>query len=116
MQDLDPAAFDHASHIRAAYEMLEKYPFMEATAKYATNIEAMAIKAGASQKFNVTLTIAFMSIIAGRMDSGGYDSFEDFIAGNSDLMSRDLLAQWYSVDRLKSDRARKIFLMPDLVQ
>lgn len=112
-RDLDPATFDHAAHVRAAFEMLEKYEFMEATSKYAANIHAMATKAGAAKKFNMTITIAFMSIIALRMETGHFSDFEGFIAANDDLLSKDIVGQWYSPERLKSDKARKIFLMPD---
>ena len=47
------------------------------------------------------------------MDATRQDSFEAFIAQNRDLLSNDLLAKWYSPERLKSDLARSVFLMPD---
>ena len=48
-----------------------------------------------------------------RIDAGG--DFDEFLRDNPDLLSRDLLARWYSPDRIGSARARRAFLMPDLV-
>lgn len=110
----DPEMFKHNDHLRAAFEMLRAYDFIEASARYASNIRALAEKAGVPQKFNVTITYAFMSLIAERMLSGEFDDYEDFLAGNMDLKSKNLLDKWYSPERLNSDFAREVFLMPDV--
>jgi hypothetical protein len=113
-RDLDPATFRHSEHLGVAYEMLRKYGFMEAATRYAENIHAIAVKAGAAGKFNATITFAFMSLIAERMALTEHSGCGDFIARNPDLMSKDLLKSWYSPERLQSDLARQIFLMPDI--
>ncbi len=110
--DLDPAIFNHRAHVQMGWGMLRKYEFLEATLKYAHNIHAIATKAGAGKKFNMTITIAFMSLIAERMDTDGGDDFDLFLMQNQDLLSKDLMAQWYPPETLKSDQARKLFLMP----
>lgn len=110
---LEPAAFKHTDHVAVAYEMLGAYEFLEACSKYAGNIRALAEKAGAPMKFNATITVAFMSLIAERMVSGNYETFEAFIFDNQDLQSKNLLERWYSPERLNCDTARAVFLMPD---
>ncbi len=112
-RDLDPKSFGHKDHVRVAYDMLKKYDFMEATVKYAENINAIATKAGAPGKFNLTITLAFLSVIAERIEVQPSTGYEEFIAGNSDLLSSHLLAGRYSPDRLQSDLARSVFLLPD---
>lgn len=121
-REVDPSTFGHADHVRVAYDMLNKYGFMDAALKYGENIDAIATKAGAAGKFNTTITFAFMSLIAERMaldkpvdqaadQAGDYD---DFIFRNQDLLSKDMLGKLYSPGRLQSNTACKIFLMPDL--
>ena len=63
--------------------------------------------------FKHSITLAFLSLIAERMEATRYETFDDFIAQNMDLLSGNILAKWYSPERLQSDLARTVFLMPD---
>jgi hypothetical protein len=110
--DIAPNTFRHIDHISVAYEMLHKYSFLKTSTKYAEAIKSMAIKAGAPQKFNLTITLAFLSIIAERLHTTEHNNFEEFIARNEDLMDRKVLEKWYSAERLNSDLARTQFLLP----
>jgi hypothetical protein len=112
--DINPKEFGHMDHIGVAYEMLRAYEFLEASAKYSECINTIATRAGASQKFNTTITLAFLSLIAERAKATPNDTFDDFIAKNPDLLSSDVLSKWYSPERLDSDLARTVFLMPDV--
>jgi hypothetical protein len=112
-RDLDNTAFRHADHVRIAYEMLKAHDFIEASARYAANIRHLAARAGAPDKYNVTITFAFMSLIAERMETTDHVDYKSFIAANSELTSKDVLQKWYSPARLLSDRARRVFLLPD---
>ena len=111
--DIDAGSFGHIDHLGVAYEMLRNYDFLNASVRYAECINAIATRAGASRKFNTTITLAFLSLIAERMEATRHDTFDDFIAQNQDLLSGDVLARWYSPERLGSDLARTVFLMPD---
>lgn len=110
---LDPSAFTHRDHVAVAYEMLSAYDFLEACHKYAATIRNLAEKAGAPMKFNATITVAFLSLIAERMATGQYSTYEAFIADNADLNSMRVLEAWYSPQRLHCDTARHVFLLPD---
>jgi hypothetical protein len=46
--------------------------------------------------------------------AGGQGKFAAFAADNPDLMTKSVLARWYSPERLASDAARTTFLLPDL--
>ncbi len=111
---LDASAFRHLDHVQVAYEMLSAYSFIEASAKYAENIGTIATKAGVPHKFNATITFAFLSLIAERMDVTEHTNYEEFIAQNQDILSKNVLAKWYSPERLSSDLARNVFLLPDV--
>jgi len=54
-----------------------------------------------------------MSLIAERMDKADCDCFEAFEQANGDLASISVLGGLYSKERLGSDTARRIFLLPD---
>ncbi|MEO3431648.1 hypothetical protein [Inquilinus sp. CAU 1745] len=110
--EIDNAAFRHAEHVTVAFGLLKRYDFIDAAAIYARGIRTLASKAGAPGKFNLTITYAFMSLIAERMAGSACDDAERFIQDNPDLMSKDILAKWYAPDRLHSDIARSTFLMP----
>ncbi|MCH9670017.1 MAG: hypothetical protein K0U93_01085 [Gammaproteobacteria bacterium] len=115
---IDPDRFGHREHLQAGYEMLRKYPFLEASSRYAVAINAMATRAGAPEKFHVTVTLAFLSLIAERLelsDSSGRADFDAFIAANQELLAPNLLERWYSPERLHSELARSQFVLPDRV-
>ncbi|MEM1200370.1 MAG: hypothetical protein AAGI06_13780 [Pseudomonadota bacterium] len=111
--DMNPSEFSHRDHVAVAYDMLSAYEFLDACGRYAATIRALAERAGAPMKFNTTITVAFLSLIAERMAMGDYVSFEDFIANNADLESKQMLDSWYSPERLHCDMAREVFLLPN---
>ncbi len=112
---INTAEFKHIDHVGVAYVMLDRYDFLTATFKYAQNIHAMALRGGARRKFNATITIAFLSIIAERRGTSVHTDVYDFIARNQDLITSNPLEQRYSAKRLLSDQARSTFLLPDRV-
>ncbi|MDJ0655172.1 MAG: hypothetical protein QNJ40_13505 [Xanthomonadales bacterium] len=105
--------FHHAEHVQVAYAMLEKYDFVEACSRYAATIRAMAEQVGVPEKFNTTITFAFMSLIAERRDHTEGAGLESFLRANPDLLDTDVLGAWYTRERLTSARARRQFLLPD---
>lgn len=110
--DLEPGEFGHREHLEAAWHILAEERFLDAAVRYARAIERFAAAAGAEGKFNLTVTIAFLSLVAERMAAGNEASFEAFIAANPDLLG-NALAPLYSAQRLKAPLARRVFLLPD---
>ncbi len=107
--------FGHAHHLGVGYQALEVHPFFDALAIFARGIQTAAGAAGAPEKFNATITLAFMSLIAQRRATDDYADAEDFVARNPDLRSPGVLTRWYTPDLLSSDLARSVGLMPDRV-
>lgn len=110
--DVEAAKFDHEQHVRAAFEMLRRYGFLEASMRYVAAIQAIATEAGVPEKFNLTITLAFLALIAERASRAPDCDFDEFIARNPDLLSKAVLDRWYSPERLQSDLARRQFLLP----
>lgn len=110
--EINNNTFRHDQHVLVAYELLTKYDYIDATAIYAKGIRTLATNAGAPHKFNATITFAFMSLIAERMELSQSAGFEEFKAQNPDLLSKRILDKWYPAHRLDTDAARKMFLMP----
>ncbi|PCJ07412.1 MAG: hypothetical protein COB16_10945 [Rhodobacteraceae bacterium] len=112
---LDNTSFGHINHIGVAFEALKREGFFDALATVANGITAAANRAGTPDKFNATITMAYMSDIAERMEAGAYRDADSFIAANPDLLSGSVLAR-YSKGRALSAQARRIALLPDLAQ
>ena len=112
---LDPDVFGHLEHVQVAYEMLQRYDFLEVSERYSRAINSIATRAGAPEKFNLTITLAFLSLIAERVHDTEHSDFEEFLALNEDLKSGSVLNRWYSREVLASDFARTHFALPDRV-
>ena len=113
--DVDAGGFTHADHVGVAYEMLRLYDFLDASVRYSNCIKTIVTNAGAARKFNTTITLAFLSLIAERIETTVHDSYEEFVDKNPDLFEANVMLKWYTPARLKSDLARAVFLLPDSV-
>jgi hypothetical protein len=110
---LDPESFDHRDHVAAALEALRNFEFFEATQVIGNGLRSLTKKAGAPMKYNATLTFAFMSLIAERMARTPGEQADKFLLLNSDLSDRKIFDRWYSPERVSSNLARRVALLPD---
>lgn len=113
--EIDPKTFGHAEHVQVAFEMLHKYNYLDACTKYMKVIDVLAKSVGAHDKLNITITFAFLSLIAERIYENKELEYVEFINKNPDLLSSKALAKYYSKDDLTSDFARTHFLLPNRV-
>lgn len=112
-RSIEPAGFGHREHLQAAYELLEREPFLDAAVRYTRAIDGFARSVGAADKFNLTVTLAFLSLIAERMAALRLPGFDAFLESNPDLLA-DALGSYYSRERLYGTVARNTFLLPDV--
>ncbi|MFK8015481.1 MAG: hypothetical protein AB8G17_08565 [Gammaproteobacteria bacterium] len=110
---VDAAAFGHAEHVAAGYALLRRYPFEDAALRYARGIRSLARAAGAPDKFHMTVTLAFLSLIGERLTVTKASNFAEFAAANADLLSASCLDKWYTSARLDCPTARRTFVLPD---
>jgi hypothetical protein len=70
-------------------------------------------RAGKPQAFNQTLTIAFLSLIAERMEQTRPADFISFARDNTELFDKDVLARWYPRQQLAAEITRRVFVLPE---
>ncbi len=110
---IDPRQFSHRDHLVVAYEALSGRDFFEAAGLVARGLMGIAQKAGAPQKFNATVTLAFLGLVSERMHRQDHSTPDAFVETNPDLLDRSLLNGWFSISRLSDDLAHAIALLPD---
>jgi hypothetical protein len=115
-RDLGPEHFDHSGHLLMAWTHLRYYDLQEASRRVCNGVRDLAGAFGAPEKYSHTLTIAFMYLIAERMQGRASQDFEAFLAENKDLVqdAQSLILRHYSRDRLDSAEARRDWVEPDL--
>ena len=109
---ISPGEFGHEQHLRVAHELLQRCGYLEAAQRFSAGARALADSAGVPEKFNVTITLAFLSLVAERMHRAPRANADDFLRGNADLLAKDALGAWYSSSELTSDFARTHLLLP----
>jgi hypothetical protein len=109
---LDPASFPHREHVRLGFEMLGRYSFSEALARFSRGLKLIAAKAGRPEVYHETITVAFLALIGERRAQREEDSWNDFKAKNCDLLEKRCLEKWYDAEQLRSDLARRTFCLP----
>src|ERR1700676_2978235 len=114
--DLVPeASFNHADHVRLAFAYLCEYPVLPALEKFAGALQRFAAARGKTQLYNETITCAYLFLIRERMARTDPANWEEFTSQNPDLLiwKGGLLSRYYRDATLKSDLARRVFVLPD---
>ncbi len=106
-------AFHHRDHVRLAWLYLRRYPALEALTRFAEGLKRFAAAHGHPGLYHETITWAFLFLIRERM--AGEETWDDFAAKNPDLLTwkPSVLDRYYEKETLFSDRARRIFVLPD---
>ena len=113
--ELPGEQFTHAAHVRVAWCYLRRMSTPEALAKFDVALRRFATKNGAAGKYHATITTAFMLLIAERLESARDLTWTAFAARHPELLTKQpsILSQYYNADTLTSERARRVFVMPD---
>ena len=114
---IDAEAFNHESHVYAAWLYLDCWPLNEAIVKFCAALRRLTIKLGAEAKYHETITWFFMILISERRAQAEQTSWFAFRRDNSDLVCNagKTLDRYYSKELLGSEQARQQFLLPDKV-
>lgn len=113
---LSPQNFHHKDHVRLAWLYLNRYPLLEALQKFSNGLKNFARSLGKEQLYHETITWAYIFLINERMvQADTKQSWEEFIAGNGDLLNwqETILNRYYSKSVLDSPLAKSIFLLPN---
>jgi hypothetical protein len=108
-------SFHHADHVRLAFAYLCEYPVLQALEKFASALKRFAAARGKTQLYNETITCAYLFLIRERMVSCEGADWEEFACQNPDLLiwKNGVLSNYYREATLKSDLARRVFVLPD---
>jgi hypothetical protein len=112
---VNPARFGHADHVRLGYEILSRHGFGDAVTRFSGGLKLLTAKAGESQVYHETITVAFLALINERRARGATQSWGEFEAGNPDLFDKRCLEKWYGAEQLATDLARQTFCLPTLL-
>ncbi len=108
-------SFHHADHVRLAFAYLGEYPVLHALEKFASALKRFAAARGKTQLYNETITCAYFFLIRERMARCEGADWEEFSRQNPDLLvwKDGIMSRYYREATLKSDLARKVFVLPD---
>ncbi len=112
---LPNSAFHHRDHVRLAWVYLRRHPALEALARFTTGLRRFATFNGHPGLYHETITWAYLFLIHERMaDAPPQETFEAFAARNPDLFAwkPSILERYYNPEILRSERARRVFVMP----
>ena len=114
---LPPSLFSHEAHIRLAWIHIRKYGVDTAVENICNQLQQYVIQAGASDKYNITLTIAAIKIVNHFVEKSNSDDFLEFITEFPLPITgfKELVAAHYNkVDIFKSLAAKSTFWEPDI--
>jgi hypothetical protein len=112
---LPAADFHHAVHLQVAWAMLrEGGSPLAAVERFCRAIRRFATHNGVPGLYHETITWAYLFLTHERMQPD--EDFAAFRAANEDLFAwkPSILARYYTPETLGSEKARRIFVMPDV--
>jgi hypothetical protein len=112
---LKDGSFHHEQHVRVAWMFVRHYGMTDALGRFADALKRFAAAKGAVGLYHETITWAYLFLVAERVARTPGVNWDAFAAANPDLLSwkPSLLERYYTSETLKSDLARRTFLMPD---
>ena len=108
--------FGHLQHVYVAWRYLKEDSLGRAIDAFCEDLIRFATAQGMPDKPHMTMTWALMVLLHERMSElPGDHVWEQFCDANPDLLSwnASLLGAHYSPELLKSERARRMFVLPD---
>ena len=113
---LEPSEFHHADHVRVAWLYSKGKEPLTALRRFSEALRRFAAAAGKPALYHETITWAFLLLIRERVErGGGAETFAEFVEGNPDLLAwrPSILDRYYREETLRSDLARRVFVLPD---
>ena len=110
----------HRAHVRVAFLHMKKFPFEEALVFIRQRIQAVNLAHGTPEAidrgYHETITRAFLHLIAAAAQESTFSCSEEFCDQHPQLMTKRVLLNYYSRDRIMSADAKASFTSPDLCE
>jgi hypothetical protein len=105
--------FGHRQHVHLTWLAVRRHGVAEAIDLVSSGIQGVARYHGAPQKYNATVSRAWVELV-GYHAADGFDDFDSFIGTNPALLDKRLLGLHYRSSTLASQAARTGWCEPDL--
>ena len=107
--------FHHADHVRLAWIYLRELPLIDALERFRSGLRRFAAHNGHPGLYHETITWAYLLLIHERMGKSEAADFASFRRLHPDLFAwkPSLLEAYYRPETLRSDLARRLFVLPD---
>ncbi|WP_034261551.1 hypothetical protein [Actinospica robiniae] len=106
--------FAHRQHVHLTFLVIRRYGTSMAIGLVSNGIQMVARYAGAPQKYNATVSRAWVELIGHHVEHSAATDFETFAAHNPELLDKRLLTRFYRSATLACAEARTGWIAPDL--
>jgi hypothetical protein len=107
--------FRHASHLHVAWVYLSETTSVDqASAKMRDTLRRFAASVGKPEKYHETITVFWIRLLAWMRAVASGKTLEEIVESNPQLLEKNFPLAYYSRERLFSDKARTMWLEPDL--
>lgn len=106
--------FGHRQHIHLTWLAVRRYGTTPAIDLVSNGIQDVARYQGAPQKYNATVSRAWVELVGHHAKRSHVADFDTFAEQNSALLDKRLLTRFYRSSTLASDTARTGWVEPDL--
>lgn len=107
--------FHHASHLHVAWVYLsESSSVNDAADQMRSTLRKFAASAGKVEKYHETITLFWIRLLAWLRAVASGKTLEEIVESNPQLLEKNFPLAYYSRERLFSDKARTMWLEPDL--
>lgn len=106
--------FGHRQHVHLTYLAVKQYGTTTAIALVSDGIKRTARYEGAPQKYNATVSRAWVELVGHHADHTEAADFDTFAQHNPALFDKRLITRFYRPATLAGDAARTGWVSPDL--
>lgn len=105
--------FGHREHVHLTWLAVRRCGMPAAVGVVSEGIQRTARYAGAPQKYHVTISRAWVEVVAHHDAATPATGFDAFAARNPELLDKRLLSRFYSSAALAAPAARTGWVLPD---
>lgn len=106
--------FGHRQHVHLTWLAVRRCGTRRAISLVSEGIQRTARYAGAPQKYHATVSRAWVELVGHHAEADGGADFDAFVAQNTALLDKRLLARFYRAATLAGADAKSGWVEPDL--